>query len=60
MKREGEYPTPVYHSVVALTQGHDLYSLHSVHILTAMWLPSPHNKSTTWAEPQFKEAHCVN
>ena len=26
IKREGEYPIPVYHSVVALTQGHDLYS----------------------------------
>ena len=25
-RREGEYPTPVYPSVVSLDQGHDLYN----------------------------------
>ena len=27
MEREGEYPTLVYHSVVSLDRGHDLYNV---------------------------------
>ena len=27
IEREGEYPTPVYHSVVSLDRGHDLYNI---------------------------------
>ena len=27
IEREGEYPTPVYHSVVSLDMGHDLYNV---------------------------------
>ena len=30
IEREGAYPTPVYHSVVSLDRGHDLYSV--IHI----------------------------
>ena len=33
--REGEYPTPVYHSVVALERGNP-----SLYNLTATWLPN--------------------
>ena len=32
LEREGEYPTPVYHSVVSLDRGHDLYNvIHTYH-----------------------------
>ena len=32
IEREGEYPTPVYHSVVSLDRGHDLYNIiHTYH-----------------------------
>ena len=27
IEREGEYPIPVYHSIVALVRGHDLYNI---------------------------------
>ena len=27
METEGKYPTPVYHSVVSLDRGHDLYNV---------------------------------
>ena len=27
IEREGEYPTPVYHSVLSLDRGHDLYNI---------------------------------
>ena len=30
IEREGEYPTPVYHSVVSLDRGYDLYNV--IHI----------------------------
>ena len=33
MEREGEYPTPVYHSVVSLDRGHDLYIILFIHII---------------------------
>ena len=40
IKREGEYPTPVYHSVVSLARGHDLlFIVVEFHNLTATWLP---------------------
>ena len=32
IEREGEYPTPVYPSVVSLDRGHDLYNIiHTYH-----------------------------
>ena len=49
IKREEEYPTPVYPSVVTPAKVHDLYNVihtlyvlefHCLYYLTMMWLPS--------------------
>ena len=45
IKREGEYPTPVYPSVVTLSEVHDLYNV--IHTCWLYYLTTAH-LPTTW------------
>ena len=48
---EGEYPTPVYHSVISLDGGHNLYNvIHACGI-------SPSIKSSRYVASQHKQVH---